>query len=95
MSLSIGVVRIEYLDYPGRAANGFARHLATEWDNETWRVVDEGHLFIEIYRDHMIDRATQYIASESLATPDADEILGWVRNLPWDRYATVMLHLSF
>ncbi|MCY4653288.1 MAG: hypothetical protein OXC95_09010 [Dehalococcoidia bacterium] len=95
MSMSIGVVRTEYLGYPGQAANGFARHLATEWDNETWRVVDEGHVFIEIYRDHMTDRATQYITSENLGTPEANEIFGWVRNLPWDRYTAIMLHFSF
>ena len=95
MSLSIGVVRIEYPGYPGQAANGFARHLATEWDIDTWRVMDGGHVFLEIYRDHMINRATRYIASENLGTPEADEILGWVGDLPWDRYTTVMLHLSF
>ncbi len=35
MSMSIGVVRTEYLGYPGQVTNGFARHLATEWDKET------------------------------------------------------------
>ncbi len=94
MSLSIGVARIEYLDYPGRAANGFAWHLATEWDSQTWRVQDEGHVFIETDHDHMVDRATRYIASENLGTAESDEILGWVRSLPWNRY-TIMLHLSF
>ena len=95
MSMSIAVIRRESLNYPGRAANGFARHLATEWDNQIWKVEDEGHVFIEIYRHHMIDRATRYIASENLETSEANEILGWVRNLPWDRYMTVMLQFSF
>ena len=95
MSMDMAVVKRERLEYPGHAAHGFARRLATQWDIDTWRVMDEGHVFIEIYRDHMIDRATQYIESENLGTSEADEILGWVRNLPWDRYTTVMLHFSF
>ncbi len=58
-------------------------------------MVDEGHVFIEIYRDHMTDRATQYIASENRGTPEANEIFRRVRNLPWDRYTAIMLHFSF
>ena len=94
MGLDIGVVKIDYLDRPSGAAYRFAWHLAGEWDDETWEVYSSANVFAEYDHDHLTDRAHRFIASEGLAPAEADQVMGWVRNLPW-RGSTVMLHLNW
>ena len=94
MGLDVGVVKIDYLGYPGRAANQFAWKLAEEWDERCWQVWSEGNVFIELEYQTMVERAARFISSEDLGATDAHQVMRWVRTLPW-RGEVVMLHLNW
>ena len=96
MGLDVGVVRLRYLDRPPGAAYKFAWHLAemAHWDDECWQVSSGENVFVEFDHDHMISRATEYIESDGLVSSDADQVMRWVRGLPWEN-GTIMLHLGW
>ena len=108
MSLSIGVVTIEYLDYPGDLVDSFMRSLMENpsvglddmdaVDDDFW----DGHggfgnAFYEFEKGGLINRANGWATERNLSSNDRDALIRRIENLPYDpRYGsqTIMLHLS-
>ncbi len=94
MGLDVFQVQTGLLGRPRGAAYGFAWHLASEEDDESWEVWSDGNCFLETYQDRLVARARQYIASERLGVTDAGEVMQWVDGLPW-RDGIVTLRLAW
>ena len=94
MRLDVGIVQIGYLDRPRGAAYRFARHLAGEWDDDSWEVSSGENVFPEYDYDHLLGRAYRFVVSDGLASAEAHQVMWWVRGLPW-RGRTIMLHLGW
>ena len=108
MSLSIGVVTIEYLDYPGDLVDSFMRSLMENpnagldgmdsdendfWDGDG----GFGNAFYEFEKGGLINRANGWATEQNLSYTDRVGLLRDIENLPYDpRYGsqTIMLHLS-
>ena len=94
MGLDIGVVKLDYLERPEKAAYDFARHLAAHSDEAEWSVFSDGHVFVELTRDTMISLMDGYVSDKRLEPRDAETVGEWVDALPW-RDHVIMLHLNW
>lgn len=103
MSLSIGVVNIEYLPQPPEPMYGFMKALMLDpnigtdmdlWaDVQPWDVGDGENEFYEIERDELLRRADGWAVKKSIDAADRARLLQWVDDLPW-RDDFIMLHLN-
>ena len=103
MSLSIGVVNIEYLPQPAEPMYGFMKDLMAEPDTGTdmdlfdedplWETGSEGNAFYEMERDQMMRRADGWAVKQGIDAADRATLLQWVDDLPW-RGDFLMLHLN-
>jgi hypothetical protein len=103
MSLSIGVVNIEYLPQPPQPMYGFMQDLMADPgvgtdmdlfdDTSPWEVGDEGNVFYEFEQDELLRRADGWAAKQRLDAADRATLLQWVDNLPW-RGDFITLHLN-
>ena len=103
MSLSIGVVNIEYLPQPPEPMYGFMKALMLDpnigtdmdlWaDVQPWDVGDGENEFYEIERDELLRRADGWAVKKSIDAADRARLLQWVDDLPW-RGEIIMLHLN-
>ena len=94
MSMHVGSVNIDYLDYPGDAPTKFLWYIASNPSGYDWEVWSDGNHFVEYTYDRAIELASEYVRSESVGTNEAHQVFRWVRSLPWRR-DVVMLHLSW
>ena len=94
MALDVGVVNIKYLENPWGPVRGFLFDLAGEDLDEGWIGGWDGNVFLQIIREDLERRATDYASKQGLSQTDADKLLGWVESLPWER-DDIMLHLGW
>ncbi len=106
MSLSIGVVNINYLEPPNPPMHG------SMWDfmaDPEVRLgddpgVDEGYwdgggngenAFYQFYRDELVKRANTWAAEQNLNAIDQSALVNWIENLPYQNETDIItLHLS-
>ena len=95
MSLSVGLVRIDYSKSPrSGAAYDYAKKLAFYDDGGCWRLSSEGNVIAEFRYDVLARHAMDYIESSNLPSNEAHELMRWVRGLPWSQ-GHVMLHFGY
>ena len=108
MSLSIGVVTIEYLDYQGDLVDSFMRSLMENpsvglddmdsIENGFWDGYGGfGNAFYEFEKGGLINRANGWATERNLSFTARTALIRRIENLPYDpRYGsqTIMLHLS-
>ena len=103
MSLSIGVVNIEYLPQPPQPMYRFMQDLMADPDTgseldpfdyePSWGDGWEGNAFYEFERDVLLRRADSWAMQNSLDASDRAVLLKWIDGLPY-RGDTIMLHLG-
>ena len=103
MSLSIGVVNIEYLPRPPRLMYKFMLDLMADPavgtdldlfdDTSPWEVGDAGNIFYEFERDELLRRADGWAVKQRIDAADRATLLQWVEDLPW-RGDSITLHLN-
>lgn len=103
MSLSIGVVNIEYLPEPPQPMYKFMQDLMADPDVGTdmdlfeggspWEAGDGENIFYEIERDELLRRADGWAAKYRIDAADRATLLQWVDDLPY-RGGFITLHLN-
>ena len=95
MGLDVGVVQIDYSQSrPSGAAYKYAWELMAYDDGDCWKVSSGGQVFIELGYETMANHAMEYIEAKGLTSPEAHQVMRWVRGLPW-RGGVAMLHLGW
>ena len=95
MALDVGAVTLNYSVSPRtEVVERYARELKEYDEVDCWRVASDGHVFLELMYDTMANHAMGYIRAKSLTSPEAHQVMRWVRGLPW-RGETIMLHLGW
>ena len=97
MGLDVGVVQIDYSQSrPSGAAYKYAWELMAydDIDGDCWKVSSGGQVFIELGYETMANHAMEFIESKGLTSPEAHQVMRWVRGLP-GRGGVVMLHLGW
>lgn len=108
MSLSIGVVNIEYLHYPGALLYKFMFSLAENPNVGLEGVVSAeddywdgyggfGNSFYEFQKGGLINRANGWATEENLSDSDRSDLIQGIEQLPFrEAYGMeiIMLHLS-
>ena len=95
MGLSIGKVTIDYLrdqSYPDGAALEFIQHVREDC-YDAWRVEDEGHVFLEIYREHADVLVDAFAQQKNYTAEQIAEVGAWLDILFGDE-DPVMFHTS-
>ena len=107
MSLSIGVVNINYLQQPGQPVYRFMWALmedpevglGDDRDDEDmyWDGGGDGeNAFYQFDREGLIDRANGWATAENISDAERDTLVSWIENLLYrEGSGTIMLHLSF
>lgn len=106
MSLSIGVVNINYLEQPGPPVYGFMQALmenpevglGDDRDDAVDGYWDGGsgeNAFCEFSREGLANRANGWATEQGLRPAAGEVLLNWLERLPYRDDNTVMLHLSF
>ena len=103
MSLSIGVVNIEYLPQPPQPMYRFMQDLMADPDVGTdmdmfddeppWEAGDGENIFYEFERGELLRRADGWAMQNNLDASDRAVLLKWIDGLPY-RGDTIMLHLG-
>ena len=103
MSLSIGIVNIEYLPQPCQPMYRFMQDLmvdpnvGTDMDlfhkTTPWEAGDGENVFYEFERDELLRRADGWAAKQQIDAADRSTLLQWVDDLPY-RGDFIMLHLN-
>ena len=94
MGLDVGVVKVAHLERPVGVIYDFLWTLAEQFDEAVWGGGWEGNAFIEITELNMLTRAIIYAAEHNLSQQDSDDVVAWIRQLPWNG-DTIMLHLNY
>lgn len=108
MSLSIGVVNIQYLQQPAQPMYGFMWALMENPEvglgddpdaevDEFWDGGGSGeNAFYEFDHEGLVHRAEGWATEQNLDDNGRETLLNWVENLPYrSETDTIMLHLSF
>lgn len=108
MSLSIGVMTIQYQNYPGDVAYRFMEALAENpntgldpnqvhadlWDGGGgW-----GNSYYEFEKEALLRRAAAYATQRQLNSAERKELLDYVKSMPYREACGsefIMLHLAF
>ena len=103
MSLSIGVVNINYLPQPPQPMYRFMQDLmadpgvGTDMDlfasDSPWEAGDGENIFYEFERDQLLRRADGWAVKQRIDAADRAVLLQWVDDLPW-RGDFITLHLN-
>lgn len=96
MAFDVGVVTFDYsVASPSVAAYKYACELMEyeDIDEDYWKVSAAWNVFLELEHDTMASHARGYIEENSLSETEANEVIGWVRNLPWHD-DLVILHID-
>jgi hypothetical protein len=94
MGIDVGVVRISYLQRPGQPTYNFLWWLATHAGYDGWGGGWDENAFIEIERRQLLSNARAYAQQGGISPYDLQQLLSWVRGLPWDDN-TIMLHFNW
>lgn len=108
MSLSIGVVNIEYLNYPGELVYKFMFSLAEDpnvglagvgtAENDYWDGYGGfGNSFYEFQKGGLINRANGWANEQNLSDADRSYLIQGIEELPFREVfgmEIIMLHLS-
>ena len=93
MGLDVGTVRFDYTHAPFGECVKFAWHLAHNYW-ETGREFGEGGNMLAQYLPETLERlAEEFAESEGLDAAAREEVMAWVKALPWDN-GVVTLHFS-
>ena len=107
MSLSIGVVNIQYLQQPVQPMYGFMQALMENpevglgedpdaevdgfWDGGG----NGGNSFYEFDHEGLAHRAEGWASEQNLSDAERENLLNWIENLPYRNDTdTIILHLS-
>jgi len=94
MGIDVGVVRISYLQRPAEPTYSFLGWLATHAGYDGWGGGWDENAFLEIDRRRLRARARAYAQQQGMSPDDLEQLLSWVRELPWDG-GTIMLHFNW
>ena len=94
MGMAIWAVQTEHIDSPKGPVRDFLFELAGEDLPEGWIGGWDGNMFLQMIREDLERRARDYASEQRLSQDDAKELLGWVRDLPWER-DDIMMHLGW
>lgn len=94
MGVDVGVVKISYLDRPGEPTYGFLWWLAALGGCNEWGGGWDGNAFVEIERKQLLSKAGAYAREQGMGHEELEQLLAWVRGLPWDGSA-IMLHFNW
>ena len=98
MGLSVGVVRIDYLDEPQTPVSDFLKHLAMNSslglsNGELWGGGWDGNMFLEFERNTLVEGAELWCNDGGVSDTERAELLVWITNLP-AQTGYVMLHIG-
>lgn len=85
MGLDIGIISIEYLEQPKGDAYRFAWELAVEASTDGY-MAGEGNNWAAFTQRQVLRMLNQFSESRSLDTQSKNQVLDWVRSLPWDEW---------
>ena len=94
MSMHVGSVNIDYLDYPGDAPTKFLWYVASNPSMYDWEIWSDGNYIVEYTYERAIELSWEYVRSENIRANEAHQVFRWIRGLPW-KGDVVMLHLSW
>jgi hypothetical protein len=94
MGIDVGVVKISYLDRPGEPTYGFLWWLAARGGWDGWGGGWDENAFVEIESKQLLSKARAYAREQSMEHEELEQLLAWVRGLPWDDSA-IMLHFNW
>lgn len=84
MGLDVWVVKMEHVDSPKEPVRGFLDDLIREGFDDTWGGVVESNAYFEADEEDLERKAKAYAFDEKLSREDAEKVVSWVRNLPWE-----------
>ena len=84
MGLDVWLVKMEHLDSPKEPVRGFVNALILEGFDDTWGGVVESNAFFEAFEEDLGKKAQEYASEKHLSRDDAEKVVSWVRNLPWE-----------
>ena len=98
MSLSVGIVNIDYLEQPSKPISDFLADLAMSLDtdlndDETWGGGWAENTLVEITQDSLEARARNWCNERHIESSGQAALLAWVADLPWQG-GYVMLHIA-
>ena len=84
MSMYVWRVKTEYIDAPKEPVRDFLDALIMEGFHDTWGGVVESNAFFEAFEEDLEEKAREYTSEKRLSKDDAEKVVSWVRNLPWE-----------
>ncbi len=109
MAMDVGVVKINYLERPGKPVRYFLFDLASdvslgfndeEYEEETddvepytWGGGWGANTFVEFSRPYLGWKANRWIYSQGVSAETRDAVQSWIADLPWND-DMIMLHLG-
>ena len=84
MSMYVWRVKTEYIDAPKEPVQDFLDALIMEGFHDTWGGVVESNAFFEAFEEDLEEKAREYASERRLSKDDAEKVVSWVRNLPWE-----------
>lgn len=94
MGLDVGVVQVDYLPRPGKAAYGFLWYLNENAHEAEWGGGWGEETFVQYTRDTLLEQANEFVSRSELTESDKDELRAWLDGLPW-KDDLIMLHLTW
>ena len=82
MSLSIGLLRTEYLDSPDGIAYEFAQELMWRGSMDGY-MGGEGRVWTDFSFSQVMRYADEFAAERALSQDQRDAIATWLESLPW------------
>ena len=84
MSMYVWRVKTEYIDAPKEPVRDFLDALIMEGFHDTWGGVVESNAFFEAFEEDLEEKAREYTSEKRLSKDDAEKVVSWVKNLPWE-----------
>ena len=105
MGLSVGVVKISYLDEPPELVRGFLGDLKVQAlegleepdeDEDEWAWGGGWGMdgMLEFSRNYLLRMMTEWADRKSVGPSDRAVVQGWIGGLPWDDDDIIMLHIG-
>ncbi len=82
MGLSIGIMKVEYLERPDGAAYKFAQHMAEEGAMDAYMFGDGGS-WIPFTQRQVLELLDVFAARRGLSAVDRRLVVEWLMELPW------------
>ena len=85
MGMDVWKVTMEHICTARQPVRGFLRHLSLYVDYEDgWGGSFESNAFFEAFEEDLEEKAKEYASDKGLSKDDAERVVAWVRNLPWE-----------